>query len=122
MPTAAYVRRIVRLLPEVEERLAWDSATFRVRGRMFALLSPKEETVTAKASLAEQRALQASDGQTFASAPYTGRFGWVRVQLASVDQDQLHELLVEAWHRTAPEYVTAGYSASFVEIEEVPRL
>lgn len=121
MPTAAYVRQIVHRLPEVEERLTWDSATFRVRGRMFALLNPKEESVTVKAVPAEQRALLASDDQTFAPASYTGRFGWVRVQLASVDPDQLYELLVEAWHRTAPKRVAAGYSGSFARIEEVQR-
>lgn len=121
MPTAAHVRRIVRRLPEVEECLTWDSATFRVRGRMFALLNPKEESVTVKAALTEQRALLASDDQTFAPAPYTGRFGWVRVRLASVDPDLLCDLLVAAWHRTAPKGVTAGYSGSFACDEEVQR-
>lgn len=119
MPTAMYVRQVVHQLPEVEERLTWDSATFRVRGRVFALLHPKEESVTVKATPAEQRALLASDDQTFAVARYTGRFGWVRVQLASVDPDQLRELLVEAWHRTAPKRITAGYCGSFGSIEEV---
>ena len=115
MPTAAYVRQTMLRLPGVEERFTWDSATFRVSGRIFALLNPSEESVTVKASPAEQQALLAADDTTFSSAPYTGRFGWVRVQLASVDPDHLSELLVEAWRRSAPKLVTAGYSLKEVQ-------
>lgn len=38
----------------------------------------------------------------FSSAPYVGRHGWVSVQLDLVDPEELRDLVVEAWRRTAP--------------------
>jgi hypothetical protein len=110
MPTAASVRQVALWLPEVVECVTWDSVTFRVRGKMFALLHPDEQSVTVKATPGEQQALIAADAGTFAPAPYVGRFGWVRAQLASVDSTQLRELLIEAWRQTAPKRVVATYS------------
>ena len=121
MPTAECVRRIVHLFPEVEERLTWDSATFRVRDRIFALLGPEEESVTVRARPAEQYALLTSGARTFSPAPYTGRFSWVWVRLASVDPEQLHELLAEAWHQAAPKHVAARYRGPSANNEGVER-
>ena len=106
MPTSADVREIVMALCEVEERLTWESATFRVCGKIFALLHPTEQSVTVKSSKDEQAALLASDANTFAAAPYTGRFGWVRIRLTSIDADLLNELLVDAWRQVAPRRLT----------------
>ncbi|MHB8574844.1 MAG: MmcQ/YjbR family DNA-binding protein [Dehalococcoidia bacterium] len=87
-------------LPEAEERETWGEATFRVRDKIFAMLHA--ETANVKASLEAQQALVASEPATFSIAPYTGRYGWVSIRLASVDPDELRELLEEAWRRTAP--------------------
>jgi hypothetical protein len=109
MITSADVRQMIASLPEVEERHTWDSATFRVSGKIFAMLHPSEQRLTVKASPAEQAALLAVDPNTFSPAPYTGRFGWVRFNLASVTTEQLYELLVEAWRQTAPKRLVADF-------------
>lgn len=56
--------------------------------------------------------LVAARPQTFAVAPYVGRYGWVRVRLPDVDETELRELLVEAWRRTAPKRLIAAYDAA----------
>ena len=58
MPTAADVRQMSLSLPESEERLTWgEHPTFRVRDKIFAILSGDDGSVRVKATLAEQQAL-----------------------------------------------------------------
>src|SRR2546427_11795497 len=70
--------------PEAEEIETWGEATFRVRGRIFAMGSPEGSSVSVKASLDDQAGLIALDPKTFAASAYTGRFGWVSVRLAGL--------------------------------------
>jgi hypothetical protein len=42
------------------------------------------------------------DPDTFASAAYVGRFGWVTVDLGRVDPAELESLIRAAWRQTAP--------------------
>jgi hypothetical protein len=55
-----------------------------------------------KATTVLQAELLDLDPETFAKAPYTGRFGWVTVDLARVDRAMLEGLLRDAWRSTAP--------------------
>ncbi len=109
MITAEQLRQIALSLPEAEERETWGEATFRVREKIFVMLSSSGATAGVKASLEDQSALIAMNPETFAIAAYTGRFGWVTVQLASVDPGQMRELVVEAWRRSAPKRLAAAY-------------
>ena len=112
MPTADELRDLSLSLPEAEERLTWGShPTFRVRDKIFAILSEDGLSASIKATLVEQAALIATDPETFGVASHVGRFGWVTVQLATVDEDHLRELLVEAWRQTAPKRLAAAYDA-----------
>lgn len=102
MVTVADVQQMLSALPETEERLTWDAATFRVRNKIFAMIHPSEQKVTVKAKKSEQAALIATDPDTYAPAPYTGRFGWVTVRFSSARVDDLRDLILEAWRQTAP--------------------
>src|SRR5258706_4549986 len=103
MPTFDDVRSIALALPEAEEVLTWGSdITFRVRKKIFAIGGEGGDRVSIKASTAAQAELLDLDPETFASAPYTGRFGWVTVVLARVDRDMLEGLLGDAWRSAAP--------------------
>ncbi len=112
--TYADVQRIVVELPGAEEVFVaeWGHPTFRVRGKMFAAGSPDSPTMSVKASKEEQAALVAQRPEAFAVAAYVGRYGWVQVTLSNVDADELRELIVEAWRRTAPKRAVAAYDAS----------
>ena len=110
MPTAVDLRAISLSLPQTEERLTWGShPTFRVKDKIFAILSKDGLSASVKATLAEQAALIATDPDTFGVASHVGRFGWVTVQLTRVAPDHLHELLAEAWRQTAPKRLVAAY-------------
>lgn len=102
---------MLSVLPETEERLTWGSATFRVRNKIFAMIHPSEQKVTVKAGKSEQSALIATDPETYAPAPYTGRFGWLTVQLPPAHAEDVRDLLAEAWCQTAPISVVEAHGA-----------
>ena len=95
-------RTLCMSLPEVEERETWGEATFRVRGRIFAIGAPEARHLSIKASLDDQAGLIELDPTTFSPAPYSGRFGWVSVRLSRLPRAMAERLVVNAWERTAP--------------------
>jgi hypothetical protein len=112
MATLDDVRRISMTLPEAEEILTWETdVTFRVRKKIFAIGGDGAERVSIKATPLTQADLIDRDPETFVSAPYVGRFGWVDVQLDRVDDETLRELIVGAWRLTAPKRLAAALPA-----------
>jgi len=112
MPTVADLRRLALALPEATEELTWGTdITFRVRGKIFAITGEGATGSSIKASLDDQAALVGSDPATFQPSAYTGRFGWVNVQLAGVSEPMLAQLVRSAWRRTAPKRLAAALPA-----------
>jgi hypothetical protein len=111
MFTLEELRQLALSLPEVEERETWDEVTFRVRDKIFVVMSPNEPEAGIKASLEDQDMLISLHPSTFAVAPYTGRFGWVTVKLSTVDPNLMRDLVIKAWRRTAPKRLVATYDS-----------
>lgn len=111
MITSEELRQLALALPEVDERETWGHPTFRVRDKIFFSLSADEQRAGVKASLDDQDMLIRLAPETFAVAEYTGRFGWVSVELSTVDPGLMRDLVVEAWRRTAPKRLVAAYDA-----------
>ncbi len=110
--TLAKVRAMCLALPEVTEELTWEvEATWRIGGKIFVMGSDESPRITVRTSREEQAELTATDPQTFTSAPYVGRFGWTSIRLAGVQADDLRELIIEAWRRTAPKKLVKAYDA-----------
>jgi len=102
-------RRFALTLPEAEERETWETATFRVRNKIFMMFSEQERHAWVKSTHDEQRALTASDPETFFVPPYVGPSGWVGVVIRSVERDEMCELITEAWRLTAPKRLLAAF-------------
>jgi len=108
MATIEDVRSIAMRLPEVEEKLTWETdITFRVRDKIFAIGADGSDRISLKASLDQQADLIDFDPETFGKAAYVGRFGWVTVRLERVDPEMLEKLLRDAWRATAPKKLRA---------------
>ena len=101
-------RGLCLALPEAVELETWGEATFRVRGRIFAMGSPEGRRVSVKASLDDQAGLIAMDPRTFEVSAYTGRFGWVTVRLSRLNRSLGERLVKNAWERTAPKRLVRG--------------
>jgi hypothetical protein len=105
--TFKQLRASCMALPEVEERETWGEATFRVGNKIFAISSPDGGTASIKATLDDQSGLVAMDPETFSVAAYTGRYGWVRVQLRTLPTALAERLIRNAWRQTAPKRLLA---------------
>src|SRR5205814_10721152 len=92
-------RRLCLSMPEAEELETWGEATFRVRGRIFAMGAPEGSSVSVKASLDDQAGLVAMDPKTFAASAYTGRFGWVSGRLSRLRPPLAEQLVKDGWQR-----------------------
>ncbi|MEV4417244.1 MmcQ/YjbR family DNA-binding protein [Catellatospora sp. NPDC049609] len=111
--TYEQVRGWVLELPGTGEVMVeeWGHPTLRVGDKMFASGTPGSTVMTVKASKEEQAALLAAAPEVYSVAAYVGRFGWVQVALDRVEADELRELVVEAWRRTAPKKLVKQYDA-----------
>jgi hypothetical protein len=109
---ARTVKKLAMALPEAEERETWQVPTFRVRNKMFAMFGDSGREVWIKSTHDEQRALVQMDPDTFFAPPYVGPSGWVGVRFATVDRDELRELLIEAWRMTAPKRLVQSFDES----------
>jgi hypothetical protein len=106
---ARSVRKVALSLPGTEERETWQTATFRVRNKIFVMFSDDERELWIKSDFDEQRALTQTDPETFFVPPYVGPSGWVGVRIRTVDRDELSELVTEAWRLTAPKRLVAAF-------------
>ena len=106
---AATVRTFALGLPGAEERETWETATFRVRGKIFAMFSEHERHIWIKSVHDEQRALVSMDPDAWFVPPYVGPSGWVGAVLSKADGDEVRELVVEAWRMTATKHAVRAF-------------
>jgi hypothetical protein len=103
------VRRLALSLPEAEERETWETPTFRVRSKIYAMFADDRKAIWVKTTRDEQQALISQDSQTYFYPPYVGPSGWVGVRYRTADRDELHELLIEGWRMTAPKRLVRAF-------------
>src|SRR5919107_113693 len=105
---AEAVQKLVLRLPGAEEHEGWaGQPAFKVRKKGFAYLSDDETKLFVKALREEQQAMIALNPDVYASWWESGRFGWLEIDLAAADDDEVEELLTEAWRLNAPKYLIA---------------
>jgi hypothetical protein len=94
---------MVQRLADVTSAEGRDYTSYSVHGKRFGYYWPRTKTVGLKQTLSEQLALVAERPEVFEIQFTSGGFGWVVVYLQGIDEDELAELLYEAWRLTAPE-------------------
>ncbi|HKF90234.1 MAG TPA: MmcQ/YjbR family DNA-binding protein [Acidimicrobiia bacterium] len=113
MTTIEDVRALASQLPRSYEALVRDRVRFRV-GRLVYLAFSRDETVMGFAFPKEERdALVASEPDKFLMPrPSELRYNWVHVRLDALDQDEMRELVIDAWRMVVPKSVAAAYLGS----------
>jgi hypothetical protein len=107
------VWKVLEALPGTEQGLLHDNPAVRVRGKLVAYLpnnrrsrpehvADHEEFLVVRCDLGERAALLAEDPEIFFVTPHYDSYPGVIVRLATVQPDQLRELLTEAWRLVAP--------------------
>jgi hypothetical protein len=106
------VRAFALTLPRTTEALVRDRMKFRV-GRIVYLAFSRDETIMGFGFPKEERdALVRSEPHKFLM-PERGdlRYHWVQVRLDAIDEDEMRELVLDAWRMVVPKRVAAEYAA-----------
>jgi hypothetical protein len=104
------VRELALTLPRSYEVLVRDRVKFRV-GRIVYLSFSRDETRMGFAFPKEERdALVASEPDKFIMPrPSDMRFHWVVVRLDAIDDEEMRELVIDAWRMVVPKRVAAEH-------------
>jgi hypothetical protein len=110
MVTIDDVRAVALSLPRSYEALVRDRVKFRV-GRIVYLAFAHDETLMGFAFPKDEReALIASDPEKFLMPkPADLRYNWVVVRLAAIDEEEMRELVLDAWRMVVPKSVAAAH-------------
>ena len=104
------VRALALTLPRTTEALVRDRVKFRV-GRIVYVAFSRDETLMGFGFPREEReALVASDPDKFLMPkPSDMRYQWVVVRLAAIEEDEMRELVLDAWRMVVPKRVAAAH-------------
>jgi hypothetical protein len=117
MVTLEDVRSVATDLPRSSEAFVRGRVKFRV-GRIVYLAFSRDETKLGFAFPKEFReALVESEPDKFMMPrPSDLRYNWAVVRLASIDEIEMQELVVDAWAMVVPKSVAAAYAHALSEI------
>jgi hypothetical protein len=97
-------------LPRTSEHLVRGNVKFRVGRLVYAAVSGDEERMGFGFPKEERAALVASEPDKFMMPlPSDERYNWVRARLAALGEEELRELLIDAWCMVVPKKTAASY-------------
>jgi hypothetical protein len=110
MVTILDVRALASSLPRTTEALVRDRVKFRI-GRIVYLAFSRDETVMGFAfPKTEREALVASEPDKFLMPNRSDlRYNWVVVRLAALDEQEMTEIVMDAWRMVVPKRVAAAH-------------
>lgn len=113
MASIQHVRPLALSLPRSYEAIVRDRVKFRV-GRIVYLGFSRDESIMGFAFPKEEReALVASEGATFLLPPTADlRYNWVCCRLDALREDEVAELVIDAWRMVVPKRVAAEHFSS----------
>jgi hypothetical protein len=110
MTTIDAVRELALTLPRSYEALVRDRVRFRVGRLVYLGFSRDEQLMGFAFPKAERDALIASEPHKFLMPrPSDQRYNWVVVRLAAIDDDEMRELVLDAWRMVVPKRVAAAH-------------
>jgi hypothetical protein len=109
--TVEQVRAFVADLPRSYEVLVHDRVKFRV-GQIVYVAFSRDETVMGFAFPREERGMLVETYPHKFMLPRESdmRFNWVLARCEAIDEDEMRELVLDAWAMVVPRYVSAPYA------------
>jgi hypothetical protein len=113
MVTIDNIRPLALSLPRSYEALVHDRVKFRV-GRIVYLAFSRDETIMGFAFPKEERELLvASEPDKFQMPSQSDmRYHWVHARLDALDEQEAHELVIDAWRMVVPKRVAVEHLGS----------
>jgi len=105
------VREVVADLPRSYEVVVHDRVKFRV-GQIVYLAFSRDEQQMGFAFPKEERdaMIEAEPDKFLLPAPSDLRYNWLEVRLNALDDDEMRELVLDAWRMVVPKRVAAAYA------------
>lgn len=102
-------RALALAFPEAVESSHFDTADFRVRGKIFATLREADGRAVLKLSPDEQQLLMETSPGLFEPVKGSwGQKGWTRIDLDRADADTARHAMGIAWRSVAPKKLVEG--------------
>jgi hypothetical protein len=108
MVTFETVRQLALALPEVEESTSYGTPAFKVRKKLFVRLR-EEGVLVVKCDLVYKDILLQSQPDAYFTTPHYDGYPAILVHLDAVDEDDLRDLLADAWRMTAPKRLVTAH-------------
>ena len=110
MVTVADVRRLASTLPRSYEVFVHGRVKFRVGSIVYVSFS-RDESVMGFGFPKEQREWLVGGSPDKFMLPQASdmRYHWVLVRLAAIDEEEMRELVLDAWRMVVPKRVAAAY-------------
>jgi hypothetical protein len=106
------VRALALTLPRTTEALVRDRVKFRIGRIVYVAFSRDESLMGFGFPREEREALVASEPDKFLMPkPSDMRYQWVVVRLAAIDEDEMRELVLDAWAMCVPKKVRREHFA-----------
>ena len=106
------VRQLALALPGVKEASSYRTTAFKVNGKLLARFHQDGESLVVKVEFAVREVLIGANPKTFYVTDHYRCWPYMFVRIASVDRDELRQLLEDAWRRNAPKRVVAAWEAA----------
>ncbi|SRR5258708_10367618 len=103
------VRRIALSFPGVEKGPSYGTPGFRVKGKFMARFWEDGKTLVVKCGHAESDFWMQTDPGTFYTTDHYRGYPTVLVRMAKVNEDDLREIIEQAWRLQAPKKLIAEY-------------
>ncbi|WP_026424008.1 MmcQ/YjbR family DNA-binding protein [Actinokineospora inagensis] len=111
MVTENDVRTAALALPGTTEKPSYGTPGFRVKDKVFARIKDPTTLVAWVADESEKHALIAEAPDRYFTTPHYDGYASVLVRLDVIDQDELADVLLEAWRVRAPAKLVAEFDA-----------
>jgi hypothetical protein len=109
--------KLALTFPETEELPHFDKRSFRVRKKIFATLSEKDQKVCLKLSLIDQSTFCSIDRKSIYPVPNKwGKRGATFIELKTVKKEMLSDALTTAYCEVAPKQLSQPYRDKFSAI------
>lgn len=113
MATLDQVRAVALTLPRTYEQLVREWVKFKVGRLVYLSVSPDETTIGFGYPKEERAALVASDPDRFLMPIRSDeRYHWAQARLGTLREDELAELIFDAWCMVVPKKVVVEHIAT----------
>ncbi len=111
MIRADAIRKHALALPGAQEQPHWGEPSFRVRGRIFAVVYTQGQRAVLKLAREDQSALVAAAPEVFSTNAWSHQ-GWTIVDLRRVAAAEMRGLVEDAWRQVAGKRAVAAFDSA----------